>query len=537
MKKLIVIIMFLLVITLLAGCTSTKRQEGNSTKQAITYNIHAEPETLDPSLSTGVIEFTIQNALFEGLVRLNDQHLPIPGVAKKWSVSSDGKKYTFYLRDSRWSNGDPLTAEDFVYAWRRVLDPKTASLYAYQLYYLKNGRPYNEGKIKDPAQIGVKAVGPKVLEVFLESPTPYFLSLTAFPTFFPVHQGIVKEKKEKWATSPETLIGNGPFKMIKWKHNEKIVLVKNENYWDKNSVKLQQITMVMIDNPNTSLTMFENGQLDLGGRPPYGEMERLIKDGKVKVGPDLTVEYYMFNLNKSPFNNLKIRKAMVLAIDRQAIVKNIAMGGQVPALAFVPVGLQDADPAKDFRKTGGNYFLDNDIQTARRLMKEAGYPEGKGFPTVELLLNNNPNLRLVAEAIAQMWAKNLGIKTDILTQDWQVYLNSRSNGDFQIARVGWNADYPDPVTFLDLWESKGANNQAHWKNDKYDLLIEAAKETADLKVRMKALHEAERILMEEFPVIPLYFYTNPYLQKDYVKNVIHPNFAFDVELKWAYVEK
>ncbi|RJQ32001.1 MAG: peptide ABC transporter substrate-binding protein [Peptococcaceae bacterium] len=519
----------------LAGCGVLQGKSG--TEQVLTYNLAVDPETLDPALSTGVIEQTVENALFEGLVRLDAKGQPAPGMAERWEVSADGLKYTFYLREGRWSNGDPVTAEDFVYAWRRVLAPETGSSYSYQLYCLKNARQFNEGKIKNPGLVGVKALSGKVLAVELEQPTPYFLSLTGFPTLFPVHRETVEKNKAAWASLPDTLVGNGPFKLAAWEHNSKITLVKNPDYWDHGAVKLDRIVMTMVDNPNTGLTMFENGQIDMGDNLPAGELERLVQEGKAKIGPDLSVDYFMFNLKRKPFADQKVRKALALAIDRSVIAGEIKQGAAVPALAFVPPGVADAGGEADFRKTGGDYFKDNDVESARLLLAGAGYPGGKGFPRIELLTTSNQSVKMVTQAVAEMWRKNLGVNVVIREQEWKAYLDSLDRGDFQVAWVGWNGDYNDPMTFLDLWLSNSPYNQGKWVNQKYDELINNARNTGDNQRRMADMHLAEQILLEEMPVAPLFFPMRPYLEKSYVKNAIHPNFAFDVEFKWAYIAK
>jgi oligopeptide transport system substrate-binding protein len=532
--KRFILLTILLSVFFWAGCSGF--QDKNSTEQVLTYNLAVDPETLDPALSTGIIEQTVENTLFEGLVRLDPEGKPAPGMAERWEVSADGLKYTFYLREARWSNGEPVTAEDFVYAWRRVLAPETGSSYSYQLHYLKNARQFNEGKIKEAGLVGVKALGGKVLEVELEQPVPYFLSLTAFPTLFPVYRETVEKNKTTWASLPDTLVGNGPFKLAAWEHNSKITLVKNPGYWDRNTVKLEKIVMTMVDNPNTALAMFENGQIDMGGNLPLGELARLVQEGKARIGPELSVDYFMFNLKRKPFDDQKVRKALALAIDRSVIAKEIKKGAAIPALAFVPPGVADTGEA-DFRKTGGDYLKDNDVESARLLLAEAGYPGGKGFPRMELLTTNNQNVKMVAQAVAEMWRKNLGINVVLREQEWKAYLDSLDKGDFQVAWGGWNGDYSDPMTFLDLWLGASPYNYGKWVDHKYDELISSARNTSDNRQRMADLHLAERVLMEEMPVAPLYFPMRPYLEKSYVKNAVHPNFAFDVEFKWAYIAR
>ncbi|AVX19891.1 oligopeptide transport system substrate-binding protein [Carboxydocella sporoproducens DSM 16521] len=527
----------------LAGCAGkTETKEGGkqaevqmAKEQVIKYNLGADPETLDPAKATGAPEMTVLNALFEGLTRYDKDGKIAPGMAEKWEISEDGTKYTFHLRDAKWSNGDPVTAKDFEYAWLRALDPKTASDYAYQLYYLKNGEEYNSGKITDPAQVGVKAIDDKTLEVTLKAPAPQFLGLTAFSTLYPVNKKAVEANPEAWFKKPETMITNGPFKMKEWTPKQQIVVEKNPGYWDANTVKLNQVVFTMVESADTELTMFKTGQIDIGNNPPTQEIENLKKDGSLKIGPQLTTYFYRFNVTRKPLDNPKVRKALALAIDREAIVKNVTKAGQTPADAFVPVGFPDATPDKDFRKVGGSLIKTFDAEEARKLLAEAGYPDGKGFPEITILYNTNENHQKIALAIQEMWKKNLGINVKLVNQEWKVYLKSQSNLDYDISRAGWGADYLDPMTFMDMFVTNGGNNNTGWSNARYDELIKKANLESDNAKRMEYMHEAEKILMDEMPIAPIYFYTHPYLMKDNLKDVVVPSFGPYFEFKWAWV--
>ena len=525
----------LVLAILTTGCSTTKPTLNQPAQQTIRYNIGAEPATLDPALSTGVTEQTLENALLEGLVRLDRDGKPSPGMAKSWAVSEDGRTYTFTLRESSWTNGEPLTAEDFVYSWRRVLDPETASPYAYQLYYLVNGEDFNAGKVKDPAGVGVRAEGKDKLVVTLEEPVPYFLSLTAFPTLFPVNKNAVEQDSTGWAQNPVTFTGNGPFKLVAWEHNKQFLLEKNERYWDQDSVKLKNLMVTLVEDSNTELAMFESGQIDIAETPPYREVERLAKGNLLKMSPDLSNEFYMFNTGLPPFNDVRVRQALSLAIDREALVSKVTKGGEKAAYAFVPPGVKGPTPGKEFRSLGDKLIVGFNPAEAKKLLAEAGYPEGNGFPKVKLLLSNNQNHRPLAEAITGMWKDNLGIEAEIVEQEYKVYLKTLDEREFQVARVGWNADYNDPMTFLDMWEKDGANNQAGWTNAEYDRLLDQAIDAKDSGSRMNALFSAEKILMSEQPLIPIYYYSNPYLEKDNIRDVIHPSFAFFADFKWAFV--
>lgn len=535
MNRLISILLYICVVVLAAGCSSPQTTTNQPVEQTIRYNIGAEPATLDPALSSGVTEQTLENALLEGLVRMDRDGKPSPGIAKRWDVSEDGRTYTFTLRESTWTNGEPLTAEDFVYSWRRVLAPETASPYAYQLYYLVNGEAFNAGEITDPAQVGVRAEGKDKLIVTLKEPVPYFLSLTAFPTLFPVNKKAVEQDSAGWAYSPATFVGNGPFKMTAWEHNKQFILEKNENYWDKDNVKLKKLVITLVDDSNTELAMFESDQIDIAETPPYREMERLAKGNLLKVSPDLSNEFYMFKTTLPPYDNVKVRQALSLAIDREALVSKVTMGGEKAAYAFVPPGVNGPGTDREYRSLGEKLVAGFNPSEAKKLLAEAGYPEGRGFPTVQLLVTNNQNHRAVAEAITGMWQENLGIASELTEQEYKVFYQTLFDGDFQVARVGWNADYNDPMTFLDMWVKDGSNNQSGWSNEEYDGLLAEASAIKDTSARMDALFEAEKILMSEQPVIPVYYYSNPYLEKDNIKDVIHPSFAFFADFKWAFV--
>ncbi|MDD4237266.1 MAG: peptide ABC transporter substrate-binding protein [Desulfotomaculaceae bacterium] len=536
MNKLTRLLLYICLVVMAAGCSPSKPTTSQPAQQTIRYNIGAEPATLDPALSSGVTEQTLENALLEGLVRMDRDGKPSPGMAKSWEVSADGRIYTFTLRESNWTNGEPLTAEDFVYSWRRVLDPETASPYAYQLYYLVNGEAFNAAKIKDPAEVGVRAEGKDKLIVTLNEPVPYFLSLTAFPTLFPVNKKAVEGDSTGWAQNPATFTGNGPFKLTTWEHNKQFILEKNEHYWDQDSVQLKSLVVTLVDDANTELAMFESGQIDIAETPPYREMERLAKDNLLKLSPDLSNEFYMFNTNLTPFNDVRVRQALSLAIDREALVSKVTLSGEKAAYAFVPPGVNGPATGSEFRSLGEKLIAGFNPSEAKKLLAEAGYPEGRGFPKVKLLISNNQNHRFVAEAITGMWQESLGIEAEIIEQEYKVFYETLDERDYQVARVGWNADYNDPMTFLDLWEKAGPNNQADWTNEGYDRLLKQARETKDSAARMDALFEAEKILMSEQPLIPIYYYTNPYLEKDNIREVIHPSFAFFADFKWAFVD-
>ncbi|RIE06487.1 peptide ABC transporter substrate-binding protein [Candidatus Cryosericum terrychapinii] len=561
-----VLISVFLVVALL-GTVSCKATKG--TLQEVTYNLGTEPATIDPALSQGIPEANVILQVFDGLTRIDKNNMPQPAIAKSWVISDDQKTYTFTLRDASWTDGTPITAYDFEYAWIRALSPETASQYAYQLYYVKGGEAFNMSiksgtkyyvqavdakgnpvtksvggkdvavpdmtKEIDPSKdVGVTALDAKTLQVVLESPTVYFLNLTAFPTLMPVCKAVVSTN-DKWAADVTNFVTDGPFKLTEWSHNDKMTFVKNPTYWDKDTVKLSKITYLMVTDESTALSMFQNGQMDVGSTVPLSELPKLVASGDAKIFPYLGTYYYMFNVTKKPFDDVRVRKALTLAIDRNAIATSITQGGQVPALAYVPNGIADAVAGSDFRTVGGTFYKDADIAAAKALLAEAGYPDGKGFPAFTLLYNTSNAHKSIAEAIQQMWSKNLGISCTLKVEEWGVYLDDRNNLNYQVARAGWIGDYMDPNTFLDMFVTNGGNNGTGWSNKTYDDLISKAKVTTDPVARMATLHDAEKILMTDLPIMPIYFYTNPVLITKHVMNFYQSTLGF-VDWKNAYME-
>ena len=534
----------------LAGCTSGG---SGGPEKVIRYNMAADPRSLDPAVMTDLTAFSAENQMFEGLVRIGEKG-PEPAMAADWQVSGDGLTYTFHLRPGlKWSNGDPLTADDFVFAWRRALDPRFGAEYAYQLYYIKNGQTinglkptgYKDAEKKEPIYderavaaaldtLGAKAVDKTTLVVTLEAPTPYFLGLTAFPTLHPVNKKAVTANP-RWADRPDTYVSNGPFMLQSWEEKNKLVMVRNPNYWDRASVKVDRLVYLMVEKASTALNLWETDAVDIIESPPSAELDRLRQEGKLQLAPSFGTYYYLFNNARPPFDRAAVRQALALAIDRKAIVEHVTRGGQVPAYALVAPGAPDVTSDSDYRKTGGDLFREDAAQ-ARRLLSEAGYPEGKGFPEIVLLYNTDENHKAVAEAIAQMWKTNLGITVTPQNQEWKVVLEKRSKKDYVLARAGWFGDYLDPMTFMDLYVTGGGINDAAYSNPRVDQLIDAAKKTADQRVRMHNMHEAEKVLIgEDMAVLPIYYYVNLYLQKPNIKGV-YRNALGIIDMKTATVE-
>lgn len=519
-KKLIAIVSIILVMAFVIGGCASKKTASPAAEKVLRVATGAEPDSLDPRKGGGTPEGYVLRQIFEGLTTQDQKGEPVPGVAERWDISPDGLKYTFHLRaNAKWSNGEPVTAQDFEFAWKSVLSPDFGSRAADQFYFIKNGEAYNKKKVAAD-QVGIKAINERTLEVTLQYPTPYFLSLAAFHAFYPVNKKLV-ESNPKWNTTPETTIGNGPFKIVSWDHNNKIQLVKNDQYWNTGVVKLAKVELYLADNYQTVLNMFETNQVDtVEVSPPVGEIPRLLKENKLKILPFTCTYFYAVNTTKPPFDNAKVRKAFALSLNRKAITESITRGGEKPALAWIPFGLTDAKLEDDFRKTGGDLYADSDIETAKKLLAEAGYPEGKGLPPVTLLYNTNEFNKVIAEAVQEMWRKNLGVSVNLVNQEWKVYLQTRNSGDYQLARNGWLARYSDPMTFLEGITTGSSTNYMRWSNPEFDRLVKTAQTSNDSAARMKAMHDAEKILMDEMPVIPIYFYTNKVVQRQNVEGVI-----------------
>lgn len=521
--------------SIFTGCGKTQPQADNAgtqqnsaaapatlkDAQSIVYNVGQEPDTIDPGLATSIGASTISNQVFEGLMRLDDTNKPVPAAAEKVDYDQSAPtKYTFHIRkDAKWSDGKAVSAKDFEYAWKRVLDPKTASDYANQLYYLKNGKEFNAGKAK-AEDVGVKAVDDSTLQVELAVPTTYFLQLCCLATLFPVRQDVVEKDSEKWATKPDTFIGNGPFKMTAWTHDDSIEFVKSDSYWNKKEVKLDKMKFVMIAQQSSALAAFETKSIDYLDDLPANDIQRLV-DAKLATSVPYIGNYYISLNNKlDVLKDPKVRKALSLAIDRPALVKAVWKDPRKPATGLIPYGVADADSSKEFRTVGGDFYdPKGDIAQAKKLLAEAGYPDGKGFPAFEYAYNKNETHAAIAQAVQNMWKQNLGIDVKLNEVDWKVFIPQRKSGNYQMSRDGWIGDYMDPMTFMDLFITGDGNNDPKYSNPKYDELIASAKKEADPAKRMQILHDAEKIYMDDMPMIPVAFYVSNIACQPYLKGV------------------
>ncbi|MCD1147211.1 peptide ABC transporter substrate-binding protein [Peptoniphilus sp. KCTC 25270] len=487
-------------------------------------NNNSEPGSLDPGLATGTHESWVLQHAFEGLMRYNEEGELIPAMAESYEASEDGLTYTFKLKDGlKWSNGEPITAKDFEFSWKRVLDPDYGSEYSYQITnYIVGAQEVLDGT-GSPDDVGIKALDDKTLEVKLLAPTPYFVGLTAFYTLYPVSEAVVTENPD-WAKDPSNteFVSNGAFKVVSWEHNSKIVLEKNENYFDADKVKLDGIEFDIIEDGNTSYSKYQGNEYDLIVSPPATVTAQGIQEenSELVIGDDIGVYYYEFNSTEKPFTNAKVRQALSMAIDRKTMVENIAQGGQTPAQGVVPNGLLD-DTGADFREANGN-LITEDAAKAKTLLEEGLAEEGMTVADLNgkvLVYNTDENHKKLAQAVQEMWKQNLGVEIGLENMEFQVLLDRRSSGDFSIARAGWMGDYADPNTMLDLFMTGNPQNDSGYTNPEFDNLMKTAAGTNDQKVRMDSMKEAEKILVGDMPIIPVYFYTQPRLQKPWLTGV------------------
>ncbi|HQI16943.1 MAG TPA: peptide ABC transporter substrate-binding protein [Bacillota bacterium] len=528
-KSLVLVLAMLMVLSFALSACAPKAPaetpgEAAAEPKILRTNNAFEPGSLDPALAQGTHDSWVLDHTFEGLTKKDVDGKIVLGMAKEYKLADDDVTYTFTLRDDiKWSNGDPVTAYDFEFAWKRALDPDMASDYAYQLYYLKGGEAYNT-KTGTADEVGVKAIDDKTLEVVLASPTAYFLELTSFYTYYPVNKKVA-EANPDWAKNADTHVSNGPFKLTGWEHNASITLAKNDNYYNSSVVKLDGIEFTILNDENTAWQKYLGGEYDFLTPLPQAVVAQLKAEGnpELVIGGELAVYYYNLYNKMEPFNNAKIRKALSLTLDRQTICDKIAQGGQLPAEGVVPFGMLDEN-GKEYRDGVGK-LVEYNVEEGKKLfaegLAETGY-KVEDFKKFSILYNTLEAHKIIAQAAQEMWRTNLGIELQLENVDFQVKLDREKAGDYQISRAGWIGDYIDPMTFIDLWVSDGPFNDAKYSNPEYDRLVKESKATTDQKVRMDNMRKAEKILMDAMPVVPVYFYTQPYAQKPYVTGVFKP---------------
>lgn len=482
--------------------------------QKLVRNNAAEPQSLDPHKMQGVPESNIARDQFEGLTIANLDGETIPGVAESWE-NDEGKVWRFKIRqDAKWSNGEPVTAHDFVYSWQRIVDPNTASPYASYLEYahIVNVNDIVAGK-QSPDTLGVKALDDHTFEVTLTESIPYLDKLAGHIVLAPVHRATVEKYGNQW-TNPKNFVGNGAYKLKDWAVNERIVLERNPNYWDNDKTVIEEVTLLPITSENSAVNRYRSGEIDMTQTIPVELFSRLKKElpNDVRITPYLCSYYYEINNQQPPFDDVRVRTALKLALNRDIIANKVVAQGQAPAYGFTPPYINDMDAIEP------EWFKlpqKERNEMAVKLLAEAGYSKAKPLK-FKLLYNTLESHRKVAIAVASILKQNAGIEMQLENQEWKTFLDSRQQGTYQVARAGWCADYNEPTTFLNIMQSNSSNNTSHYKSERFDQTIKSAVVAATAEERVKAYQKAEQILDEDSVILPIYYYVNSRLVKPHV---------------------
>ena len=528
------------MILLLAACGGDSggetRVEVGNREGVFHFGNHSEPQGLDPHIVTGVPEHHILTALFEGLVTKNPETLePEPGVAESWDISDDGMTYTFHLRNNaKWSNGDPVTAEDFRWSWQRAISPLLGSEYSYMYYPIENAEAYNLGNEPDFSKVGVSVLDDYTIQVKLNSPTPYFLQLLDHYSMFPVHRATVEkfgsatDRLSQWAREGN-IVTNGAFALTEWQINSHLRVEKSPLYWDADKVKLNAIVFYPTENLVTEERMFRDGQLHRTEEIPLEKIKTYQAEQPeiTHIAPWIGSYFYMLNTTREPLTDVRVRKALAMAVDRALIADTVTQGVYRASTALVPPGTVGYSPP---------HLFDYDPEQARQLLAEAGYPGGQGFPPIDILYNTHEDHRKIAVAIQQMFMQNLNIQVNLVNQEWKVYLDSHNNMNYDISRRGWIGDYVDPYTFLSMYITDGGNNKTGFSNARYDeIVLKEAPAELDRDKRYALYHEAETILLENMPILPIFTYQYKHLFTTSVKGM-PDNIMGYYNYKYVYLE-
>lgn len=545
MRKWLVVLMVILTVLMLAACTANEdageekpKEDGNDAEateeksddgKVLYMNNGSEPTSLNPPVGFDSVSWNVLNNLMEGLTRLGEDDQPQEAIAESWDISEDQKTYTFHIRENaNWSNGDPVTAEDFVYAWKQLLNPETASPAAFLGYFIEGGEAYNNGE-GSADDVGVKAVDEKTFEVTLNAPTGFFLHVISNPAFFPVNAKVAEENPE-WYAEADSFVSNGPFKLESWAHDSEMMMVKNDQYWDAETVKLDKVHWAMVNETNTEYQMFESGDLDMTSIPS-DMADQLIDGDNVVIEDQAGLYFYRFNVNEEPFQNEKIRKAFALAINQQDIVDFVTKNKEEPATGFVSPGFKDPS-GKDFREVNGD-LVKFDPEKAKKLleegMKEEGYDE---LPEVVLSYNTSEDHKAIAETMQSMYKDNLGVEVSLENTEWNVFLEDQKGLKHQLSRSSFLFDYGDPVNFLESFITDSTMNRTGWSNKEYDELIANAKSETDEAKRWEYMEKAEKLLAEKMPIFPIHYYNQVFIYSEDVSGIVRHPVGY-VELKWA----
>jgi oligopeptide transport system substrate-binding protein len=484
------------VFLLFAGCFS-----GGKQADLIIIN-GREPESLDPAIITGQADGRIVQTIFEGLTRYNPVDAsPEPGLSDRWTISEDKRTYTFHIRENaKWSTGEPITARDFVYSWLRVLNPDTASDYAGNLYYIKGAEDYNSGKTKDPNTVAVRAVNDRTLHVELVNPTPFFLELCAYAPQCIVHRATIEKYGDRWLQA-KPCPASGAYEVVSWRLNDRVRVRKNTNYWDAANTHLNVVDFLPVTSSSTAVNLYDAHEADViwdKDLVPTEILDLLLKRPDFHSFTNFATYFMRCNTTRKPFNDERVRKAFAHAIDRERLVEKITRGGETPATFIVPPCLSNYTSPEGLK-------FDPDL--AKKLLAEAGYPDGKGFPRIEYTFNTGRDHEKIAVEMKDMWKRVLNVDVGLRAVEFKVWLRLQSALDYDLIRSSWVGDYNDPNTFLDLFMSDNPNNRTGWKSAAYDGLVRKANSLADEKLRLGLLHDAEKVLVhDQAPVIPLFIY-------------------------------
>ncbi|MEF9955360.1 MAG: peptide ABC transporter substrate-binding protein [Clostridium sp.] len=552
MKKKLALVLAaaMLSTTVLAGCGGGSKETQPAGSQAageettaaagtttgaktLAVQIGPDPETIDPSLNSTIDGANLILYGFETLLKFDKDSQIVPGQAEKYEVSDDGLTYTFHLRDGlKWSDGTPFTAEDFVYSFKRMADPTTAASYGYAMLCMVKG--YEEASIGNLDALGVSAPDEKTFVVELATPCVYFDKLVASPTMSPVQKATIEANGDAWAVDAKTYIGNGPYKISEWVPGSYITYVKNENYWDAASITFDSIKFALMEDSNASYSAYKTGELQMIKDVPSEEIPTIRDNEDFFIDPIMGTYYLSLNNNREIFKDQRVREALSLAIDRKYVSETVTQGTYGPVKNFVGAGISDAEPGSSFEDTaintnGAPFFnVDNyeaDLQKAKDLMAEAGYPDGAGFPTIEYMTNDSAYHKPIAEYLQSAW-KEIGVNMDIKIVEWSTFTPTRRNGDYDVARNGWVYDYDDPSNMLNLLETGNDNNDGKYSNPEYDALIEKARNTADKAEHYALLHEAENLALKDSAMIPVVSYNDFWLQSTKLKGTWHTPYGF-----------
>lgn len=541
----------LLISVFIVGCIGETVAQSDPVKQHVDYLLPSAPLSLDPANLQDEAGYQFWLSLFEGLVRMQPDGTLAMAMAEDWEILEEGKKYIFTLRETAtWSDGQTVTAHDFVSAFKRNLDPALQCPYAYLFYDIKNAEAYHRstdidyyGPKANEDKVGIWAEDERTLVIELEKRNPAFLKKLLHPVFYPLPVQALQSEKEYLFFTPTNLIGNGPFKLEQVESEqhqtntaEKFVLVKNETYWDKEAVKLESMVWYLPLKQQTGGQLFKEKKVTLTSDLSVTEVAAGLKKGQLHKSPLLGTYFYQFNVAHKPLNDLRVRQALSFALERRELVEEVLRGGQEPAQGLIPQGMPDSTPGSDFRLNSSLKIPDNNLREAQRLLSAAGYPAGAKFPELELLVSSAGGHQYLAEMIKEEWETNLGIKVKLTALDWRELVERMSERDYDIGLLGWVADYPDPSAFLKHFASDSGNNDTAWFNEDYDLFLKEALNSDEEAARMQALHQAEDILITELPLLPIYEYNKVYAAQEALEGLYFSPLGQGIDFKWTLVK-